>query len=340
MNKESPKKGKVKGKESKTKTRDRVKQKHEQEKEQEQEQQGSSSSTSRSGVLGHIETVFGPLKKGCPLSVSTKTKKGGKSSNDVSGSQGRTLYEILNIESSANDTQIRKAYFMMARTCHPDKCKDQEATAKFQALSMIHDILSNEEKRGYYNETGEILDDMCGMGATEGDEEDEELRANRWKQYFKGMFEEVTIDKLETFSNTFIGSEEEKQQILNAYKESKGKITSVIDSVFFASDASEDRIRAIIDKAIHDGEIKTLKYYKTTIRDNDRDIQNMSEKEKKKNLKRKRKAEKEAEEAEALFNAIKNKGGNTSLMSIKDNRMRANDDFVDSLMNKYVKKKK
>lgn len=38
---------------------------------------------------------------------------------------------------------------------HPDKCQgDPEATAKFQALSVVHATLSDPEKRRLYDETG------------------------------------------------------------------------------------------------------------------------------------------------------------------------------------------
>jgi len=49
---------------------------------------------------------------------------------------------------------------LTAAVQHPDKCPgDQKATAKFQALSIIHATLSDEEKRKVYDETGQIVGD-------------------------------------------------------------------------------------------------------------------------------------------------------------------------------------
>jgi curved DNA-binding protein CbpA len=43
---------------------------------------------------------------------------------------------------------------------HPDKCpNDPEAKEKFQALSIVHATLTDEEKRKVYDETGALVDD-------------------------------------------------------------------------------------------------------------------------------------------------------------------------------------
>lgn len=53
-------------------------------------------------------------------------------------------------------------------TQHPDKCQDDlAATAKFQALSIVHATLSDEGRRGHYDETGEIEDEDSGLNQSE-----------------------------------------------------------------------------------------------------------------------------------------------------------------------------
>ncbi len=55
---------------------------------------------------------------------------------------------------------------------HPDKNPgNQDAHTEFQALSMVHAILSNEEKRRLYDDTGDIDD---------GDDEIDEENFQMW----------------------------------------------------------------------------------------------------------------------------------------------------------------
>ena len=65
-----------------------------------------------------------------------------------------SLYSILGIEKSASTDEIKKAYRKKALIMHPDKGGDPE---KFQALSAVHAILSDETKRKIYDQTGALF---------------------------------------------------------------------------------------------------------------------------------------------------------------------------------------
>lgn len=66
---------------------------------------------------------------------------------------------------------------------HPDKCQDDPAaTAKFQALSVVHATLSDAEKRKLYDETGEVEEE----GAEELSKSERE-----WYDYFRALFPKV-----------------------------------------------------------------------------------------------------------------------------------------------------
>lgn len=68
-------------------------------------------------------------------------------------------------------------------TQHPDKCQDDpEATAKFQALSVVHATLSDPEKRRLYDETGEVEEE----GGEELSKSEQE-----WYDYFRALFPKV-----------------------------------------------------------------------------------------------------------------------------------------------------
>ena len=72
------------------------------------------------------------------------------------------LYEQLGVERDATTAQIKTAYKKLALKWHPDKHPEAErnsATEKFKEISAAYSVLSNEEKRAYYDRTGRIAGD-------------------------------------------------------------------------------------------------------------------------------------------------------------------------------------
>ena len=64
-------------------------------------------------------------------------------------------YDLLQVLPNASPSEIKKAYYKEARLCHPDKNPgDAEATAKFQKLSTIYQVLSDPELRKKYDRDG------------------------------------------------------------------------------------------------------------------------------------------------------------------------------------------
>jgi DnaJ family protein A protein 2 len=63
------------------------------------------------------------------------------------------LYKTLGIEKNASPTEVKKAYFGLAKIHHPDKGGDPEA---FKKIQHAYDILIDEQKRGFYDQTGQI----------------------------------------------------------------------------------------------------------------------------------------------------------------------------------------
>lgn len=65
-------------------------------------------------------------------------------------------YKVLEIDKSATEAEIKKAYRKMARKHHPDlNPNDKEAEKKFQALNEANEVLSNPESRKKYDQYGE-----------------------------------------------------------------------------------------------------------------------------------------------------------------------------------------
>ena len=66
----------------------------------------------------------------------------------------KDLYEILNLNKSSSDNDIKKAYKKLAFQYHPDKNKSSDAESKFREISEAYDILMNTDKRRMYDNFG------------------------------------------------------------------------------------------------------------------------------------------------------------------------------------------
>ncbi|KAG7661701.1 CAJ1 [[Candida] subhashii] len=66
-----------------------------------------------------------------------------------------TYYDILGVEPTATDVELKKAYRKQAIKCHPDKnANDPKAAEQFQELGEAYGILSNPDTRAAYDELG------------------------------------------------------------------------------------------------------------------------------------------------------------------------------------------
>lgn len=64
-------------------------------------------------------------------------------------------YKILELDKSATQTDIKKAYRRLARKLHPDlNPNDKDAQARFQQINEAHEVLSDPEKRKKYDQYG------------------------------------------------------------------------------------------------------------------------------------------------------------------------------------------
>jgi len=71
------------------------------------------------------------------------------------------LYKQLGVEKDASKSEIKKAYFKLARAYHPDRQTGDEE--KFKEIQRAYEILSDEHKRAVYDRSGEKgLDNNMG----------------------------------------------------------------------------------------------------------------------------------------------------------------------------------
>lgn len=163
-----------------------------------------------------------------------------------------SLYEVLGVERTASQQEIKKAYYKLALRLHPDKNPgDEEAKEKFQQLQKVMSILGDEEKRAVYDQTGCIDDaDLAG-----------EVVQNL-HEFFRTMYKKVTEADIEEFEANYRGSESEKKDLIDLFKKFKGNMNRLFCSML-CSDPKLDshRFKDILDEATTAGELKSTKSY-------------------------------------------------------------------------------
>lgn len=271
-------------------------------------------------------------------------------------------YEVLGLEKTATADQVKSAYRKAALKNHPGKeqldsylsytsssctflmtekyyfslltiilidkapenLKDT-AHAKFQEIAFAYAILSDPTRRKRFDTTGSTSESIVDSDGFS------------WSDFYSEQFQDViSSDAIEKFSKKYKGSDEEKDDILDAYQQTKGNMSKLYEIVILSNaEEDEERFRAIIDAAIEEKDVKAYKAYV-----------NESEKERKLRIQHANAEEGEAmayaEElgvAEKLFGKKgkkdKKNGGEDALMALIQKRQQDRAGFFDHLEAKY-----
>jgi len=159
------------------------------------------------------------------------------------------LYAILGIARTATEAQIKKAYFKKALLWHPDKAGDAPAaTAKFQALSFIHAILSDKERRSEYDRTGEVEEEEGGGG----------VGAAVWADYWRAMFPTVSQAQVDQALAEYRGSTDERADVVRVYEGCGGEMGDMLECIIGAREEDVGRYVAIVHAALDSGEAEPM----------------------------------------------------------------------------------
>jgi molecular chaperone DnaJ len=75
----------------------------------------------------------------------------------------RSYYELLGIDRTATDADIKRAFRKLAQQWHPDVNSDDEAAARFKEINEAYQVLSDPKRRQVYDMVGKAgLGDMGG----------------------------------------------------------------------------------------------------------------------------------------------------------------------------------
>ena len=229
------------------------------------------------------------------------------------------LYEALGVSKAAKNGEIRRAYHKLSLKVHPDRVEASEkveATKKFQVLGKLYGVLADEEKRALYDEQGIVED------------EDDITQDRNWVEYWRLLFNKVTIDDIKAYEKSYKGSEQELDDLKSAYIEYEGDMDQILDNILCSTIDDEPRFHDLIKGWIKSAEVPSFPAFQKETA--------------KKRQKRKRAHEKEAVEASQTAAELNADGSDlTSLIKARQqSRAKEADNFFDSLAEKYAPKTK
>ncbi len=82
----------------------------------------------------------------------------------------RDFYEVLGVDKTASDAELKKAYRRLAMKYHPDRnAGDKESEEQFKTIKEAYDVLSNSQRRTAYDQFGHAgVDQAAGFGGFGG----------------------------------------------------------------------------------------------------------------------------------------------------------------------------
>ncbi|CAO3683587.1 unnamed protein product [Rhizopus stolonifer] len=231
-------------------------------------------------------------------------------------------YKVLGLnKETATTNDVKKAYRKLALKYHPDKQgnvtveEKQKANGTFQELGKAYAVLSDSKRKERYDRTGSM------------DEREFEGEKD-WSAFFKELFDGVVnAETIEAQVKKYRGSEEEKKDLLDAYKKYKGDMSNILEVMEGSTAKDGTRFEKIIREAIDQQTVSMLSYFEKTTKPSAH----------------KKRVQREAKE-KARFTAFEKSKSETSLVQAIQNNTKARQERFDSIINdietKHDKKSK
>lgn len=137
---------------------------------------------------------------------------------------------------------------------YTDKVADSDrvkAHETFQSIAFAYAVLSDPARRKRYDATGSTAESIVDSDGF------------NWSEFYREQFKDaISTDAIEKFARKYKGSDEEKDDLLAAYEQSKGNMDALFELVILSNVVEdEERFRAIIDQAIEDEDVPSFRAY-------------------------------------------------------------------------------
>jgi DnaJ family protein C protein 9 len=221
--------------------------------------------------------------------------------SDAATETNRTcLYEILGLDKSASEGEIKKAYRVRALQCHPDKDPSEEAKLNFQKLVAAYNVLKDPESRRLYDESGFIEGEGFDKAA----------------EFFRTKFGRISEQDIVDFEKRYKGSAEEVEDVKQYYLSNKGDISKLLEWIPLSEPEEVDRFLAIVDNLIKKEDLSDNPVFRASITKLRKNAQKM--------MKERSKFDKENDSSIAEL-----------ALAIQHRRMKG-EEFFDRLISKYA----
>ena len=172
----------------------------------------------------------------------------------------RDLYAVLGLPRTCDVSDVKRAYRRLALVHHPDKAHHSANPAdshdRFHTIGRICELLTDDDTRKAYDETGAIDDDPEAKLPKDRD----------WETYWRALYVKVDTELLASFTAAYRGSAEESADLRAAFVAAEGDMdvsvsfvtvtptsdenfSRVFDNVMCSNPLDdEDRFRSLIDQ--------------------------------------------------------------------------------------------
>jgi len=171
----------------------------------------------------------------------------------------RDYYEVLGLDRSASEAEIKKAFRKLAFECHPDRNREDGAEERFKEVNEAYEVLSDPERRANYDRFGhmgegfgrgfegfdifrgfgDIFDSFFGGATTaarRAPQQGADLRYNLTISFEEAVFgceKEIEIERIENCSHCHgVGSTPGSQPSRCPQCNGSGQVRRVQQSIF------------------------------------------------------------------------------------------------------------